>query len=636
MTIKTSDTPYTENMAMQDILSWSDTRPGWQQDALRRIILNGPLSDSDLSELEAICVGEETEFEPLEEHHLGKGAASGDSISITEIANPKQVNALAENQKVTFHSGSLNIVYGDNGSGKSGYVRILKHACRSRDSNPKILRDVTNRSSEPQSATIRHQRGTVSNEFEWAPEKAPNSDLSSVSIFDSRSANIHVEKTNDLAYTPFPMQVFEQLSYACTEIASRIDARIKNYRAQTPASISAPKVNANTKAGQFLRQLSANSSLDILDRLTSLSRDEQDEFTGLQSDLAQSPQKAAARLRAHHDRLSAAINCVRNLHDAVNDDAVSAIQALSSDLADKRALSKTASEQLFSASPLPEIGETLWRNLWEAAREYADTDAYPDKKFPDAEPEKDLCVLCQQPLSEEAVGRRNTFESFIKSRTRANEKAAQKAVDDARNEFKQAFVSSDFSHSLKRLLEDEIGAASLAEKLRLVLVTDRLRYRSICKSELPKTPQVELPETDIRSITDSLSLRAKQLSADANSPERVAVMSQYEELEDRNTLADLKEDIIAEIERKSEIASLEKAKKTTAKRTVTDKNKEISDKLITDALRGRFAREVTKLEIGSMPIELQKTDRNAQTYFRVCFVENPSEPVGDVLSEGEH
>ena len=161
------DTPYTENSAMQDILSWSETRPDWQRDALRRIILHGSLSDTDLSELEAICVGKETKFEPLQEHHLGKGAANSDSISITEIANPTQINALAENQKVTFGSTGLNIVYGDNGSGKSGYVRILKHACRSRDSNPKILRDVTNRSNDPQSATIEHQRGTTSQTFDW-------------------------------------------------------------------------------------------------------------------------------------------------------------------------------------------------------------------------------------------------------------------------------------------------------------------------------------------------------------------------------------------------------------------------------------------------------------------------------------
>jgi ABC-type multidrug transport system ATPase subunit len=38
-----------------------------------------------------------------------------------------------------------------------------------------------------------------------------------------------------------------------------------------------------------------------------------------------------------------------------------------------------------------------------------------------------------------------------------------------------------------------------------------------------------------------------------------------------------------------------------------------------------------------MPIELKKEhDRNAQSFFKVAFVNNPDEPIGDILSEGEH
>ena len=43
----------------------------------------------------------------------------------------KGVNALAEDQTLKFAPG-LTIVYGDNGAGKTGYIRILKQACRAR------------------------------------------------------------------------------------------------------------------------------------------------------------------------------------------------------------------------------------------------------------------------------------------------------------------------------------------------------------------------------------------------------------------------------------------------------------------------------------------------------------------------
>ncbi len=43
------------------------------------------------------------------------------------------VNAIAENQHLPFRASGMTVIYGDNGSGKSGYSRVLKRACRARD-----------------------------------------------------------------------------------------------------------------------------------------------------------------------------------------------------------------------------------------------------------------------------------------------------------------------------------------------------------------------------------------------------------------------------------------------------------------------------------------------------------------------
>ena len=38
-----------------------------------------------------------------------------------------------------------------------------------------------------------------------------------------------------------------------------------------------------------------------------------------------------------------------------------------------------------------------------------------------------------------------------------------------------------------------------------------------------------------------------------------------------------------------------------------------------------------------MPVELRKVkDQNAVSFFQVCFVKKPNEPVGDIFSEGEY
>src|SRR5207302_1840263 len=48
-------------------------------------------------------------------------------MRLLTLSNLKNVNALADGQRLTFCSG-LTIVYGANGSGKSGYARVLGSA----------------------------------------------------------------------------------------------------------------------------------------------------------------------------------------------------------------------------------------------------------------------------------------------------------------------------------------------------------------------------------------------------------------------------------------------------------------------------------------------------------------------------
>ncbi len=121
---------------LQEIFSWSVERPTWQRDALRRLIVNGDLSDSDIRALTEICKGdhglvEKPEASLLAKEHVPDAGGTAAAVSLASIFHHKGVNALAEDQTLKFAPG-LTIVYGDNGAGKTGYIRILKQACRAR------------------------------------------------------------------------------------------------------------------------------------------------------------------------------------------------------------------------------------------------------------------------------------------------------------------------------------------------------------------------------------------------------------------------------------------------------------------------------------------------------------------------
>ena len=153
-------------------------------------------------------------------------------------------------------------------------------------------------------------------------------------------------------------------------------------------------------------------------------------------------------------------------------------------------------------------------------------------------------------------------------------------------------------------------------------------------------PQAPVPAEDLEALRRDTADRAGALSGDADSEERQALVSEHKGLKGRVALAGIAGDVRAEIERQIEIAAFKKAERTCGtgiKRLITTKNKELSEKLVTDLLRGRFAREVFKLNIGSMPIELRKVrDRDVQSFFKVALVDKPDEPIGEILSEGEH
>lgn len=632
----TQSTPLTEKAAFTDIVTWAEKRPAWQRDALRRLVTGETLDDQVIGELTELCLDPTRTHTPISQRHIVAETSAAEPISLVAIKNPTAINALASQQELTFEPSGLTIIYGDNGSGKSGYVRVLKHACRSRDGKFVIHRDLEDKTDTPQSAEISFTRGSVPDQFDWTVDGEPHSDLPSVSIFDSRSASIHVESTNDVAYIPRPMRILEALADAADRVKAALDAKIATLKAQVPLAIANPSLSRETAAGSYIFDLHAKSNIPLLDKFAALTGQEKARLASLEADFAQDPKRAVARLdncRAEVERIQTTL---QNLVAATNAAAFSEIKSLRKVHSGAMEAASVASQELFSASPLPEVGQAAWLKLWEAARTYATNAAYPGKAFPPTEAEA-LCVLCQQPLSAEAIARQQTFESFVKSSTKADEDAARMKLDTALSQLKARALRLDDVLKHSKFLATEIGDAALAGQVRRAFILVLWRLRAMLRDCKEPSPLGVDPLQALATLAADLKTRAAQLSADTQSDEYKALKSEYLELKERAALEPLLADIKAQINRLKEIEAISAAGKATAKKPITDKNKELSDLMVTDALRGRFAREIEKLKLSRMPVELRKEkDRQAVSYFRVALVERPDAKVGEIFSEGEH
>jgi hypothetical protein len=119
---------------LDEILAWAKTRPLWQQDALRRLVTSGHVDDEAIRTY-ADAAGERSpNLKPLSEAHLRTNGAENKPVSLVAIRGGKNVNALMDGETLSFAPEGLTIVYGDNGSGKSGYARVLKAVTRTRAS----------------------------------------------------------------------------------------------------------------------------------------------------------------------------------------------------------------------------------------------------------------------------------------------------------------------------------------------------------------------------------------------------------------------------------------------------------------------------------------------------------------------
>ena len=360
-----------EAAALADILKWSADLPAWQRDALRRLCGQSKLETADITALVAICKGADA-GSPLDANHVRDPAASHAVVSLNALHGLSHVNALAPGERLSFGKSGLTVIYGDNGAGKSGYARVLKQLCRAR--SPKgdaILPNIYAAGSGTPAASIDFFIGAQKRSASWTQGSPPDAMLSAVSVFDSRTANVHVENTNDLAYTPLPLRILAGLAQACQDVKATLAAEVKALQEQTPAVLSKPECKPETIVGKLISGLSGKTKPETVEKLAGLSAEEEPRLQTLNIDLASDPARTVRQLQGQEARIKSAIEQLDRLIAAATDESRVALRVAHTQRATARSAAAAASANLFADEPLPDIGSDVWKALWEAARDYS-------------------------------------------------------------------------------------------------------------------------------------------------------------------------------------------------------------------------------------------------------------------------
>src|SRR4051794_38794698 len=106
-----------------DIEQWARTRPHWQQEILQSLADGLPITETGLAAaIDSLL--EPTAIESAKPLNLALPSSDDITVTLSALRSCEGVNALTEDQDLSFAATGLTVVYGDNGSGKSGYARL--------------------------------------------------------------------------------------------------------------------------------------------------------------------------------------------------------------------------------------------------------------------------------------------------------------------------------------------------------------------------------------------------------------------------------------------------------------------------------------------------------------------------------
>lgn len=646
----TVDQKHSSNV-LADILAWCGELPAWQQDAIRRVVEGCDIGKDDVEELVLLCKNsngvafdeELPQLRPLRAEHLPQGTQTRQSVTLRRISHVENVNALCGKQELTFAATGLTVVFGYNASGKSGYGRILRRACRSRSTGPEIMPNVLAEGANgPASAEFIYAiDGNELPPEQWIDGQRSVDPLGSVSFFDSECAVVHVREPNNIAFTPFGLDVLPKLGAACKEVQSKLDNERRRLDAIRPKFLQSPVAVGATSVGSLLTSLRPSTDVEAIERLASLSDAERERLKTLPSLLANDPTRQAQELRNRSRRISGLGAKLSSASQRLSDVSIKNIELLASEFKRKSHAAEAAAKVVFCEDPLQGIGDEAWRELWEAARQYS-TVAFPDREFPVINGEESRCLLCQQPLADDAKSRLARFEKFVLDDT-----ATQAAK--AKMDFDAAYRTLDTlglrDAACREPLSDlKLADAAAAKSARKTMAALLLRLRGVKRAVATGNWMLTLPVVHdnsdaIKQMVSTLNHEAETIEKAADKEERKSLETELAELKAREWLATVLGDVKEHLVRLAEIEKLSKCIEETRTTKITAKSKTLAKEHVTDQLRDAFASEIRRMHQGVRRLNVELAAAAGEfgsSHYQVRLIGASKAAVEAIVSEGEH
>lgn len=629
---------------LDEILSWAtkELKP-WQSDAVRRLFQRHDLTEADFAELLAMLQKSKgidvqaPEPQPLLEDHLPQLGATASNATLAEIRDLKFVNRLAANTVLAVAETGVTVIYGDNGSGKSGFSRVIKSACRARIKGEPVLGDVRLEVSDrgTASALFRLKSGGVVESTTWMQGLPAPATLAHVAIFDSKCARAYTDSEGDFIFLPWGLEVLEKLTrIVFVELERRVQAQA---RAIDTSTTSLQDLFGQTEVGQLLQSLTARTSLERIAALSTISEIEMERIGVLEKIVAEKdPLLTAKRIREVAGWIRSAANRINERTIPFEDAAANAYALKDKNFEEALAAEKVAATILRSGDSLIDgTGDGQWKQLFQSAMAFATAHHHP---VPSEASEGDICVLCQQPLDHSAASRLQRFGEYLQknaSREASIRAQERKTALDELKRLPSSFELSDETLDLFRKRKPE-----LVEVIAAFENTLKARKSSLisCFESHAWTSVPALGDSPIQSlinVAEAQIIQAETLTNSADPEKRALLIKELAELQARLKLKERKAGVVELIERMKKQAAMLKCLDDLKPRPISNKVVALTQSSVTTDLERSLNEEFAVLGIASLQARMVTRIEQGKPKVKLALDFPGAVKPEQVLSEGE-
>jgi len=614
-------------MTGYDITQWASKQQPWLQEAMIRFHVKKKLDDSDIIDLVFILKGQKPVTPNLS--LLNTSVSVENSIRLISISNPIGIDRLRPRNPLCLGTGQLAVIYGLNGSGKSGYARIIKKFC---GKTTELLKsDAYNTTSKEQSCSITYSIDAVEKNIIWNASDAGVSELNAVDVFDSDVGTNYLNNENEAAYVPYEMSLFTALSDACDRVNAALEREKYMLTSQLPKLPS--EYDSTNIANMYV-----NLSDKVVSELVKFDNEDIAKLKNLKERLStQDPNASAKKLRGIIKQIDDIKALLTSIQKITVQDFIAEFEKLFVNATQKREEANAGIRVIESETELEGVGSEIWKALWESARNYSNLLAYKGKDYPCVE-NKALCVLCQQELNVDAKERFQHFETFIKGKLESDAVFAENELKKAIQNLPQLVIESNIKTMLQAAeIQDELSIRTWDWlSMTNTLISHYIEKNITAIKELTISDVACIVE-QFNNISSEAEAKALQFEEDSKSFDRTKTQSDVRELEARQWTAQQNEAINAELKRKKALAQYEQWLKLTNTRIITTEAGKASEILLTHAYIERFNTELQKFGASRITVKLENTKNvKGRGKYRVLLRDaEQGFPPSDILSEGE-